>query len=58
MATAEDAYPFAAAPEPRPPGFLLRRFESLANPYFRLLFIGNLAQFGSMQMQQLVRSLT
>ena len=36
-------------------GFMLRRFDALANPYFRLLFIGNLLQFGSMQMQQLVR---
>ncbi|RLT37812.1 MAG: MFS transporter [Chloroflexi bacterium] len=54
MAILEDAHPSTSTPG-RQPGFLLRRFEALANPYFRLLFLGNLLQFGSMQMQQLVR---
>ncbi|TAK75117.1 MAG: MFS transporter [Dehalococcoidia bacterium] len=55
MTIAEEARTPAAPAGARPTGFLLRRFESLSNRYFRLLFIGNLAQFGSMQMQQLVR---
>src|SRR5437867_7662590 len=32
-----------------------RTFSALEDPYFRLLYFGNILQFGSMQMQQLVR---
>src|SRR3954469_2754646 len=32
-----------------------RTFSSLEDRYFRLLYFGNILQFGSMQMQQLVR---
>ncbi len=56
MPPAEDLAPTLVAPGRRPSGFVVRRFEAMTNPYFRLLFIGNLLQFGSMQMQQLVRS--
>lgn len=55
MATAEEAGTSAAGLGERSPSYFARRFESLGNPHFRLLFIGNLLQFGSMQMQQLVR---
>ncbi len=36
-------------------GWLYRTFSSLSDRNFRLLYCGNLLQFGSMQMQQLVR---
>lgn len=36
-------------------GFSPRTFEALRNPHFRLLFWANTLQFGSMQMQMLVR---
>ncbi len=55
MPSAEDIAPSLVVPGRRPSGFILGRFEAMTNPYFRLLFIGNLLQFGSMQMQQLVR---
>ena len=35
--------------------FSIRSFRALSNPHFRLLFIGNVLQFGAMQMQLLVR---
>ena len=55
MPSAEDIAPSLVVPGRRPSGFILGRFEAMTNPYFRLLFIGNLLQFGSMQMQQVVR---
>lgn len=56
MATAHDAQAPAAV-DANPQGYFARRFASLSNAHFRLLFIGNLLQFGSMQMQQLVRGI-
>ncbi|MEX2445747.1 MAG: MFS transporter [Dehalococcoidia bacterium] len=46
------------APPPEdeaPPGWRQRTFAALEDPFFRLLFIGNTLQFGSMQMQLVVR---
>lgn len=53
----EDAPPAIAA-APRPTGrlgFSVRTFEALSSRDFRHLFVGNTLQFGSMQMQMLVR---
>lgn len=55
MATVNDAHPATATAGDLPEGYFARRFASLSNANFRLLFLGNLLQFGSMQMQQLVR---
>lgn len=56
MATVDDARPATVTAGDLPGGYFARRFASLSNAPFRLLFLGNLLQFGSMQMQQLVRS--
>jgi len=45
----------AAGVESRERGWLGRTFSSLEDHNFRLLYSGNIFQFGSMQMQQLVR---
>ena len=57
MAQAEEALTSAPLPEQPHIGYFARRFDSLTNAHFRLLFMGNLLQFGSMQMQQLVRGI-
>jgi MFS family permease len=41
--------------EGEPASWLGRTFSSLNDRHFRLLYFGNILQFGSMQMQQLVR---
>lgn len=47
--------PVAAQAERRKRGFSLQTFSALSNPNFRLLYCGNMLQFGAMQMQMLVR---
>ena len=39
----------------KPPGFSARTFAALSNTNFRLIFLGNLFQFASMQMMGLVQ---
>ncbi|MBM4414872.1 MAG: MFS transporter [Chloroflexi bacterium] len=44
-----------AAPSECPPSRLTRTFQALQDPNFRLLYVSNILQFGSMQMQLVVR---
>ena len=46
--------PRESAPD-RDPGWLRRTFSALGDANFRLLYVGNIMQFGSMQMQLVVR---
>jgi hypothetical protein len=44
-----------AIPPGRRRGLSVQTFSALSNPNFRLLYCGNMLQFGAMQMQMLVR---
>ncbi len=45
----------SASPDGGPPRWFARTFAALEDPNFRLLYISNILQFGSMQMQLVVR---
>src|SRR5437868_543716 len=54
-ATTETLAPAIAVEAGPPPGWFGRTFDSLHDSNFRQLYFGNILQFGSMQMQLVVR---
>jgi MFS family permease len=53
--TATERRPEALADDGLPSGRIARTFVALRDPHFRMLYFGNLLQFGSMNMQLVVR---